>query len=230
MKKIKVGLVGSSGRMGQEIVRLIELNPQYEIHCSLNRNVTWDKEKGAEVDVWIDFSSPEALPQVLKFTGQFKKPIVCGTTGLGAKEKKLLNSYSKKMPLLWSSNMSLGVALLNEAIKVLAAVSHFDFQVEEIHHIRKKDKPSGTAITLQENLSKVVKKGLPEPVAIRGGGVFGVHKVYAMSEEEVLVFEHGALNRTVFARGAIQAAGWMVRQRKPGLYCMHDVLFGKKVL
>lgn len=229
MKKIKVGLVGSSGRMGQEIARLVELSPRCELYLTIGRNDQWDKERCSKVDVWIDFSSPEALFSVLKLAAQFKKPVVCGTTGLGVKEKKLLSSYSKKIPVLWSSNMSLGVAVLNEAIKALSAVSHFDFQIEEIHHIRKKDKPSGTAITLQENLSEVVQKKLPEPVAIRGGGVFGVHKIFAMSDEEMLVFEHSALNRTVFARGAVEAAEWLVRQKKPGLYGMRDVLFGKKL-
>ncbi|WP_374029484.1 4-hydroxy-tetrahydrodipicolinate reductase [Bdellovibrio bacteriovorus] len=128
--------------------------------------------------------------------------------------------------MLWSSNMSLGVAVLNEALKSLSAISHFDFQIEELHHNKKKDKPSGTAITLQENLEKAVGRELPEALAIRGGGIFGVHKIYAMSDEEVLTFEHTALNRTVFAKGAVQAAEWLVKQ-KPGLYQIRDVLFGK---
>lgn len=214
--------------MGQEILKVIQDNPQYELFYPVHRGEKWDAKKCAQVDVWIDFSTPEALAEVLKKAAEYKKPVVCGTTGFSKKEKNLLASYSKKIPVLWSSNMSLGVAVLNEAIKSMAAISHFDFQIEEIHHNRKKDKPSGTAITLQENLEKVVNKKLPETLAIRGGGVFGVHKVYAMSDEEVLVFEHSALNRAVFARGAVKAAGWLVRQKKPGLYQMKDVLFGKK--
>ena len=228
MKKIKVGLVGASGRMGQEISRLLENNNHCELYYSIGRHDKWDAKLGKSVDVWIDFSSPEAFADTLKFAGQSKKPVVSGTTGLSAKEKKLLLTYSKKIPLLWSSNMSIGVAVLNEAIKSFNAISHFDFQIEEIHHNRKKDKPSGTAITLQENLAQVIKRDPPEPLAIRGGGVFGVHKVYAMSDEEVLVFEHSALNRTVFARGAILAAEWLVKQKEPGLYKMRDVLFSEK--
>ncbi|WP_374076608.1 4-hydroxy-tetrahydrodipicolinate reductase [Bdellovibrio bacteriovorus] len=227
MKKIKVGLVGASGRMGKEIAQVIEANPRCELFYPYDRAEKWDAKKAAHVDVWIDFSSPEALKDVLKRAAENKTPVVCGTTGFSKKEKDLLVQYGKKIPVLWSSNMSLGVAVLNEALKSLSAISHFDFQIEEIHHNRKKDKPSGTAITLQENLEKAVGKKLPEPLAIRGGGVFGVHKVYSLSDEEVLMFEHSALNRTVFAKGAVQAAEWLVKQ-KAGLYQIRDVLFGKQ--
>lgn len=227
MKKMKVGLVGAAGRMGKEIAQVVTEHPRCELFYSYSRKDKWDSKKAAAVDVWIDFSSPEALKDVLKHAAENKTPVVCGTTGFTKKEKDLLQKYSKKIPLLWSSNMSLGVAVLNEALKSLAAISHFDFQIEEIHHNRKKDKPSGTAITLQENLEKEVGKKLPETLAIRGGGVFGVHKIFAMSDEEVLTFEHSALNRTVFAKGAVQAAEWLVKQ-KPGLYQIRDVLFGKK--
>lgn len=227
MKKIKVGLVGSSGRMGQEISKVVSENPRCDLFYSYSRSEKWNPKKAADVDVWIDFSSPEALKDVLERAAANKTPVVCGTTGFSKKEKDLLVQYGKKIPVLWSSNMSLGVAVLNEALKSLAAISHFDFQIEEIHHNKKKDKPSGTAITLQENLEKAVGKKLPEPLAIRGGGVFGVHKIYSLSDEEVLMFEHTALNRTVFAKGAVMAAEWLIKQ-KPGVYQIRDVLFGKK--
>jgi len=227
MKQLKVGLVGASGRMGKEIAQVIENNSRCTLFYAFDRGDKWDAKKAAGVDVWIDFSAPEALADVLKRAAENKTPVVSGTTGFSKKEKDLLQKYAQKIPVLWSSNMSMGVAVLNEALKALSAVSHFDFQIEEIHHNRKKDKPSGTAITLQENLEKAVGKKLPEPLAIRGGGVFGVHKIYSMSDEEVLTFEHNALNRTVFAKGAVQAAEWLAKQ-KPGLYQIRDVLFGKK--
>lgn len=227
MSQIKIGLIGAAGRMGQEIARVIDASPRCQLFYSFNRNDMWNTHKASAVDVLIDFSSPEALEDILQRAAINSTPVVCGTTGLSSQQKSLLTEYGNKIPLLWSSNMSLGVAVLNEAIKSLAAVSHFDFQIEEIHHNRKKDKPSGTAVTLQENLHKIVDKDLPEPLAIRGGGVFGIHKVYSMSDEEVLVFEHNALNRTVFAKGAVKAAEWLVMQNK-GLYQMSDVLFGKK--
>ncbi|WP_413576446.1 4-hydroxy-tetrahydrodipicolinate reductase [Bdellovibrio sp. HCB290] len=227
MKKLNIGLVGANGRMGREIADIISTHKGCNVSYTLGRDGKVNHEQAAKVDVWIDFSSPEALPEVLKIASRHKTPVVCGTTGFTAKEKAHLAKASKTIPVLWASNMSMGVAVLNEALKVFASVSNFDFQIEEFHHIRKKDKPSGTAITLQENLEKAVGKKCPEPLAIRGGGIFGIHKVHAMSEEEVLTFEHSALNRTVFAKGAVTAALWLAKQKKPGLYQIRDVLFGK---
>lgn len=224
--KTKIGVIGASGRMGKEIQKVISETPQLENFCPIDRS----EDPGAaasQVDVWIDFSSPEALNKNLERALASKKPFVCGTTGFSEEQYQLLEKASEQIPVLWSSNMSMGVAVLNEALKVFSAISDFDFQIEEIHHNKKKDKPSGTAITLKQNLEKVLNRSIPETLAIRGGGVFGVHKIFAMSDEEVLTFEHTALNRTVFAKGAVKAAIWLSSQ-KPGLYQIRDVLFGKR--
>ena len=228
MKNLRIGLVGAGGRMGAEISKVIESTAGCELALPVFRGYKLDTKEAKKIDVWIDFSSPKAFPEVLKLAIKNKTPLVCGTTGFTAKEKSLLKKHSKDIPLLWASNMSMGVAVLNEALKVFSSISQFDFQIEEIHHNRKKDKPSGTAITLQENLQVAVGKKLPEPLAIRGGGVFGVHKIFAISDEEMLTFEHTALNRTVFAKGAVQAAQWLALQKKPNLYTIRDVLFGTK--
>ena len=227
MKKMKIGLVGAHGRMGLEIAKVIEANKNCELTVSIGRGDKIDTPAAKNLNVWIDFSAPDVFAEVLKVADKNKTPVVCGTTGFSAKEKALLKKYSSRIPLLWASNMSMGVAVLNEALKVFSAVSGFDFQVEEFHHHKKKDKPSGTAITIQENLEKVVGRKLPDPLAIRGGGIYGIHKVYAMSDEEVLMFEHSALNRTVFAKGAVTAALFLAKQ-KPGLYTIRDVLYGKQ--
>jgi 4-hydroxy-tetrahydrodipicolinate reductase len=227
MKKLRIGLLGSTGRMGQEITQVISQNKRVSLHYSPLRAEKWSEKKAREVDVWIDFSSPEAMRELFAKVTSTGKAVVSGTTGLSESDKKFLQGQAKKIPVLWSSNMSLGVAVLNEALQAFEAISHFDFQIEEFHHNKKKDKPSGTALTLQENLKKAVKKNLPQPIGIRGGGIFGVHKVYAMSDEEVVMFEHTALNRRVFAKGAVMAAEWLA-SRKPGLYQIRDVLFGSK--
>lgn len=227
MKKLKIGLVGANGRMGQEIAAVIGASNNCDVFYIMGRDKKIDHAAAAKVDVWIDFSSPEALSDVLKVAIRHKTPVVCGTTGFSKKEKSALDKASKEIPVLWASNMSMGVAVLNEALKVFSSVANFDYQIEEFHHIRKKDKPSGTAITLQENLEKAVGKKCPEPLAIRGGGIFGIHKVHAMSDEEVITFEHSALNRSVFAKGAVRAASWLASQKRPGLYQIRDVLFGK---
>lgn len=220
--------------MGQEIARLLEEDPGLTPYAGVDRSgrasgfeVVLPSFEGPgleKVDLWIDFSLPTAFDGILDHCIKNKKPLISGTTGLSEKQKKRLLSASKKIPLLWSSNMSLGVAVLAEALGVFSKLKGFDFQIEEFHHRRKLDKPSGTALTLQEVLKSAVGPGVPEPLAIRGGGVFGVHKVWAFSEEETLMFEHQALNRAVFARGALTAAQW-IHGKKPGLYRIRDVLF-----
>lgn len=176
------------------------------------------------VDVWIDFSSPEGLEDLLAHT---KAPVVSGVTGLGDATKKKMAKAAKTLPLFWASNMSLGVAVLQEALKTFSHLEGFDFQIEEAHHRRKKDKPSGTAITLQTALEDAVGHKCPEPLSIRGGGIFGIHTVWAMSDEETLTFTHQALNRAVFARGAVRAAAW-IAGKKPGLYSMKDIFAEKQ--
>lgn len=227
MKKLKIGLLGSTGRMGTEISRLVEASREVEISLAPKKKSQLKSADFKKVDVWIDFTLPEAFEQNLKMAVESQKAFVCGTTGLSTQQYKLLASAAKKIPVLWASNMSIGVAVLNRALEAFSAISDFDFQIEEIHHIHKKDKPSGTAITLQKNLEKVVKRNLPHPLSIRGGGVFGVHKIFAMSAEEVVTFEHTALNRGVFAKGAVKAAMWLAG-KKPGLYSIEDCFFGKR--
>lgn len=181
--------------------------------------------RSREVDLWIDFSLPAGFEAILSHCLKEGTALVSGTTGLEPAQKKKLAAAGRKIPLLWSSNMSLGVAVLSEALRVFSKLEGFDFQIEEIHHRRKKDRPSGTALSLQEVLVESVGAKVPEPLALRGGGVFGVHKVWAFSEEEVLMFEHQALNRAVFARGAVAAALWL-RGKKAGSYTVREMLFG----
>lgn len=235
-KKLKVGLVGASGRMGQEIAEILKSNAAFELHLAVCRTTSLAEfaytrpspqcAEAKEVDIWIDFSSPELLKKLLAIAVKNKTPIVSGTTGLTPLDQKALKKASASIPILWASNMSLGVAVLTEALEVFSRIRQFDFQIEEFHHNRKKDRPSGTAKSLQERLENVVGRELPEPLSIRGGGIFGIHKVHAMADEEHIVFEHMALNRAVFARGAVEAAHWLCSQKK-GFYSMRDVLYNK---
>lgn len=235
-KKLKVGLVGASGRMGQEIAEVLKTNNDFDLYLAVCRQASLAEfaytcstplcSEAKEVDIWIDFSGPEVLKTLLSVAVKHGTPLVSGTTGLSMADHKALKRASLKIPVLWASNMSLGVAVLTEALAVFSKIRQFDFQIEEFHHNRKKDNPSGTAKTLQESLEKHVGRKLPPPVSIRGGGIFGIHKVHAMAEEEHLVFEHTALNRAVFARGAVEAAHWLGSQKK-GFYSMRDVLYNK---
>lgn len=232
MTSVNVGVIGASGRVGKELKDVIKekgLNPFLGVYAQ-NKPLEYanicqalENSLASQVDLWIDFSLPESFEKFIPQIARFNKPIVSGTTGLSDKQKLIIQEASKSCPILWSSNMSLGVAILSEAIEVLKKVKHFDFQIEEFHHIKKKDKPSGTALSLQQKLIETVGKDIPEPVSIRGGGIFGIHKVWAMSNQETLTLEHQALNRRVFAEGAI-FAGLKLIGKGNGVYSMRDVL------
>ena len=231
--RIQLGLVGAGGRMGKEISWVAKNSGKFDLYLGIartnaNHEFKYQSNKlfdanAKNVDLWIDFSSPELFDEALATAVRFKKPFISGTTGLSDKQFKNLEKAAKKIPIIWASNMSLGVTLLNEAIKLYSQLKDFDFQIEEFHHNKKKDKPSGTAKTLQQTLEIAIEKQLPPVLSVRGGGIFGVHKVYAMSDQETICFEHTALNRAVFAQGAVRASLWLYK-KKPGLYKMSEVL------
>jgi 4-hydroxy-tetrahydrodipicolinate reductase len=224
----KVVLNGSSGRMGKEILQILKKDNLSVTECNEGKKASDKIIKGN--DVLIDFSSVEGFEESLKSAIKTKTPFLSGPTGLKKNQLESLEQASRTIPVLWAANMSLGVAVLKKAIRLLSELEDFDYQIEEFHHNKKKDKPSGTAISLQQTLSHSLNKAqrshLAEPVSVRAGGIAGIHKVYAVSENEMLCFEHQALSRQVFAEGAVRAARWLVNQ-KPGLYKIEDVLNGE---
>lgn len=226
IRKMKFGIVGASGRMGQEVKNLVLAGGHAVVAELSSKNFsTYMKSKNSErPDVWIDFSTPQALDGLLDYLNKFPTPIVSGTTGLKAEQLAKLKKYAKKTSVFWAPNMSVGVALVMKMLEVYDSYSDFDFQIDETHHKLKKDKPSGTAILLQNKLAEVVgHKKLPEPLSIRGGGVYGIHRIQAFSDEEIISIEHTALNRRVFAKGAIWAAN-QIMQYKSGYFEMKDLL------
>ena len=175
----------------------------------------------------IDFSSPEGCIEALNAALVMKIPFVSGTTGLTEQQFSQLKKAGEQIPVFWAPNMSFGVAVLKKALDSMKMISDFDFQIEETHHIHKKDAPSGTAKLLQTALEEVVQKKLPTPLSIRAGGVIGHHRVMAFSEFENLTFEHLATSRVVFVDGAIRAMKWLIG-RKPG-YFNFDSLLDERV-
>lgn len=218
---------GAQGRMGQEIISIIEAQKNLKLAFQVDKKksgkiCTLADVDTKKIDVVIDFSHADAIDEVIQFCVKHKLPLVSGTTGIGKETKSKLQKASSAIPVLWSPNMSLGIAVLNKAIESLAALNDFDFQIEEVHHTKKKDAPSGTALLLQETLEKTVNRKPPAPIAIRGGGVFGIHRIFAFGEEETITFEHVALNRRVFAQGAVQAAAKLA-DKKAGFYKLADL-------
>lgn len=181
----------------------------------------------ADVDVWIDFTSATGLMALLKATNKFNTSVVSGSTGLSKTDFTKLKTYSKKRKLFWASNLSPGLWAFRQALKSFESISTFDFSLEEIHHIHKKDRPSGTAKTLHADLEKITNKKIEAPISLRLGGVFGIHTVVAASENEFISIQHQALNRRVFAEGALLAADWLVKQQT-GLYSMENMFFKNK--
>lgn len=237
MIKINVGVFGVDGKMGKAVMDVFfDLNKKNKLHpflCVSKKTsklfstcVTDIKKAEAatlrRIDVWVDFSSAKGLRELLAYTDKFKTPVVSGSTGLTDKDFAYLKKSSKKRSLFWSSNMSPGLWAFRQALKGLETVSNFDFAIEEIHHVQKKDNPSGTAKTLQADLEKIINKKIKTPTGFRLGGVFGVHKVFAASSNEVISLQHEALDRKVFAEGAKSASLWILR-KPPGLYSMDDL-------
>lgn len=208
----KIFLFGTSGKMGQEISGLLSMNKSFELTKKVEKS-----------DVVIDFTNQEVFLKNLNISLKNKKPFVSGTTGLSKKQFDSLKKAAEVIPILWSSNMSLGICVLNQMIKNLNAISEYDFYVEETHHNQKKDAPSGTALTIQKTLEKAIGKKVKDTISLRGGGVFGQHRILALGQEETLLIQHDALNRTVFARGALVCAKWILN-KKPGYYSIEDIL------
>ncbi len=229
----KLAIIGASGRMGTELLALAG-EFEFEVFEGVGRskgtaqpNLLLHDHVGklnpSNTDVIIDFSLPELTDDVVAWCVAHKKPLVSGVTGITIGQKNKFELAGASIAVLWAPNMSLGVAVLSRMLAELKNLEGFEFQIEELHHKHKKDKPSGTALFLQEKLEAAIGEQAPEPVAIRGGGIFGIHRVWAMGEEETLTLEHVAMNRRVFARGALKAAQWLVKQ-KPALYVLNDVL------
>ena len=219
--KIKVGLSGSSGRMGRAVRELVEKRNSgfvlVEQAPPLKAFDGWDKKR---VDGVIDFSSPELFSRALKWSLANRKPFVSGTTALGMSHKKSLTLASSKIPVFYEENMSWGIWQIKRWINSVSGQPS-DILLEDIHHKNKKDKPSGTALKLQKHFPSFARKKL-KIKSIRKGREFGTHRIYFRNSEEIVLLEHRALSRLLFAEGALRALKWLVK-KPPGLYSFEDL-------
>lgn len=252
---IKVGVFGANGRVGQLIIDDLKLTDDISLSSvfvrdSLNFSidpsvlVTTDVKSFLQgCDIVIDFSLPEACEALLEACIKNPKPLVIGTTGLNTHQLNLLKQASENMPVLYATNMSLGVALLNKLVhQASAALSGFDIEIVEMHHKHKKDAPSGTALTLAESaaygrgleLDKVRVSGRDGNIgertedeisvmALRGGDIVGRHTVGFYNDGEFIELNHTATSRNTFSKGAIRAASWLA-DKEAGLYSISDCL------
>lgn len=228
---IKVGLVGHSGRMGEEIKKMISEDSRFELAGTwdsreqklLSGNDTWTS---STIDGVIDFSLPDNFKKVIDWCQEHQVPLVSGVTGLEmefSEKVKSLGYSQANAPLFWASNMSLGIATVREMLKAFKVFKDEKFVISETHHVHKKDKPSGTAVTLQKDLEKIVGQGRVHVEAYREGEVFGIHEIKVITPNEEIVIKHTALNRKVFAQGSLEVLHWIVGQT-PDFYSAGDFL------
>jgi len=239
----KILLSGSRGRMGQAIAK-IAVDHGCEISFPVDLGDD-PKENIGQCDVAIDFSLRDATLPLVKLCGEFKKPVVIGTTGHENSDRDQILQIAKEIPIVWAGNFSTGVNLLffltEQISKVLDIESGFDPEIIEMHHKLKKDAPSGTAERLLEIIKESrrlsqgdISHGRSGMVgerreseigshALRGGDVVGEHTVMFAGAGERIELTHRATDRVIFAAGALKAASW-VQHQEPGLYSMQDVL------
>ena len=225
---IRVAIAGT-GRMGQAIAAGLEQHDDMELVGLWGRGDDPD-ELVSNSDVVIDFSLPEGTVKVLEAASRHGKPLVCGVSGLNDGQMAGLDDVAARVAVVYDRNMSLGVAVLERSVREAAASLGMDFTVKisEVHHVHKKDAPSGTALKLGEAAAKARGESGIGSVGFhseRRGEVPGDHEVVMSSPTESLTFAHSVTTRGVFADGAIRAARWVVGQ-EPGRYVMSDVLFG----
>ncbi len=198
-------------------------------------------EAAKDADVYISFTLPAAEVLNIPKIASLGKRIILGTTGFTIEQnRQVINAMSGKVPAVFSPNYSVGVNILFKLAEALKAFpAGYDFSLSEIHHTGKKDAPSGTAKKLEQivsqarNYTKTVygREGISprqpaelESVAIRAGGVPGIHDVIVAGPYEMLRIEHTAFSRNVFAQGAVYAAEWLSKQNEPRVFNMVDVL------
>lgn len=194
-----------------------------------------------KADTFITFASPAAEIVNIPVIAKLGKRIILGTTGLTAEQKQqVISAMSGKVPAVYSPNFSVGINILFKLAEALKAFpTDYNFSLSEIHHTAKKDAPSGTAKKIEEIISKVRgytktiygREGISprqpeelESVALRAGGVPGIHDIIVAGPNEMLKIEHTAFSRNVFAQGAVLAAEWLSNQTEPKIFSMSDVL------
>ncbi|HEY0325689.1 MAG TPA: 4-hydroxy-tetrahydrodipicolinate reductase [Allosphingosinicella sp.] len=240
---IGIGIVGAKGRMGRAIATVLEEHERARLAGGADQGDDLGGLARA-CDVLIDFSSPAALEANLAAAEAAGRPIVIGTTGLGDGHQAAIDRAAQRIPVLQAANMSLGVNLLAHLVREAAARlgPDWDIEIVEMHHRHKVDAPSGTALLLGEaaaegrgiDLSAHSERGRDGITgarqnghigfaSLRGGSVAGDHQVVLAAEGERIELGHRAESRTIFARGAVQAALWL-HGRPAGRYAMTDVL------
>jgi len=260
--KPKLVVIGAAGRMGRRILSLAAKAGEFDIIAAVERQGHHDVGKnaglvagagpmnikladvfGASADVAIDFSEAQAVDKTIDYCLKNSVALLSGTTGLSSQQRKKIEAASEKIPIIYGTNMSVGMNVLFNLVGKVAAMlgDEYDIEIIEQHHRFKKDAPSGSALTLAENICKETGRDIGESLthgrsgdglrqkgtigmhAVRAGDITGAHSVIFGTLGETVTLNHTANSRDTFARGALWAAKWLVG-KEPALYSMADVL------
>ena len=252
---IKILMHGCNGKMGRMITEIAKQDQDVEIVAGVDKYTAVANEYpvfetisecDVDADAVIDFSNAGAVDELLDYCVEKKLPVVLCTTGLSEEQLARVKEVSEKIAVLKSANMSMGInlllKLLKDAAKVLAPAG-YDMELVEKHHNQKLDAPSGTALALADSMnealgneyeyvydrSQVRKKRDVKEIgisAVRAGTIVGEHEVIFAGTDEVIEFKHTAYSRSVFAKGAVEAAVYLA-DKPAGLYDMKDVISAK---
>ena len=257
MKKINITITGALGKMGKILIKRISKNKNLRLlsltDLKSGKTINGIKtqknnlEAFKKTDVIIDFSRPNSSLEILNYAKKLRKKIVIGTTGFTKKQNNLIKNYSKKIAIFKSGNMSLGINLLEYIVNILSKKipNNYHIGINDDHHRKKVDYPSGTALMLANAVSKgknknfesikgkffLNKKGNLQKNKInffitRKGNTIGKHSVLFKNKVENIELKHTAFSRELFADGALNAAVWISKKNK-GLFNMQD-MFGLK--
>ena len=249
---VKIIMHGCNGHMGQVISGIVEKDPDAEIVAGIDiadqgkisYPVFTDIDAcQVEADAIIDFSSAKATDKLLEYSAARQIPVVLCSTGLSQEQLAKVEETSRKVAVLKSANMSLGIntllKLVQDAAKVLAAAG-FDMEIVEKHHRLKLDAPSGTALALADSINEAMdnqyhyvydrsqkrEKRDDKEIgisAVRGGTIVGEHEIIFAGQDEVIEFKHTAYSKAIFGKGAVEAAKFLAG-KPAGRYDMSDVI------
>ncbi len=246
---LKILVNGINGKMGTEVAKLIMNDKTLHLLGGLDNYISHNlpyrvfnnvNDIIEKPNVIIDFSVPEATILLLPFAIQNKIPVVIATTGFSKLQQDEIINASKIIPIFQSSNMSYEIAIMSKVVANLSkSLPDSEIEIVETHHNRKKDAPSGTALMLANSINEAnnniynynfnrfekLEKRNPKEIgfsSIRGGNIVGEHSVLFFNENETLEIKHTAYSRTIFAKGAIEAAKFLVKQNS-GIYGIADL-------
>lgn len=243
--RIKLAITGANGRMGRALQALLQDDPRFILAACIQSSEDWDHAPA--LDVVIDFSTPAGFEAALAHCRMHKVAFVCGTTGLDAGQRNTLQEAASGVPVLYAANFSLGIAVLTRLLREAAgALRDWDLEIIEAHHARKVDAPSGTALALGraaaaargQDFDEVAQfarhghTGVREQAAIgfasiRAGEIVGEHTALLATQDERIELTHRACDNSIFARGALEAAAWLVG-KPAGDYTIDDVIVAQR--